>query len=230
MPVIIKVYNSETLIKSDSLIVDDNYHMFEIQLASTPNLLKIVMEGKISPDFYGLTLDGDQGISLDNVAMRGSSGTVFAILNSNHFHQMYKELQPKILIFQYGGNTIPYLKDSLEVREYAGYLKNHINWVKRKTMNASVIFVGPSDMSTSENGQMKTYPLLPYLNKVIKQTCIDNGIAYWSMFDAMGGENSMKHWVDQKLAANDYTHFSIDGTKIISELFFQALYLDLKTK
>jgi len=50
------------------------------------------------------------------------------------------------------------------------------------------------------------------------------------MFDAMGGINSMKHWVDQKLASSDYTHFSPSGTKVVSELFFLALFMDLIRK
>lgn len=229
-PTTIKVYNEGELLTSENLIADGGYHKFSITLTATPSHLKIELESKISPDFYGLTLDGNGGISLDNVAMRGSSGTVFAGTNAGNFQKMYQELQPKILIFQYGGNSVPYIKDSLAVTEYAGYLKNHINWVKRKSNNAKVIFIGPSDMTTNENGKMKTYPLLPYLNKILQQTCTENGIAYWSMFDAMGGQNAMQHWVDQGLAANDYTHFSPSGTKIISELFFLSLYLDLKNK
>lgn len=226
-PTSIKVYNDGVLIKSDSLIQDGNYYKFGINLSSSPSNLQIELDAKISPDFYGLTLDGGKGISLDNVAMRGASGTIFASMNSENFSQMYQQLQPKVLIFQYGGNSVPYLKDSTEVRSYAGYLKNHINWVRRKTTDASVIFIGPSDMTTTENGQLVTYQILPYLNKVLKQTCYENDIAYWSMFDAMGGKNSMKHWVDQKLAASDYTHFSPSGTKVVSELFFLALYMDL---
>ena len=226
-PTSIKVYNDGVLIKSDSLIQDGNYYKFGINLSSSPSNLQIELDAKISPDFYVLTLDGGKGISLDNVAMRGASGTIFASMNSENFSQMYQQLQPKVLIFQYGGNSVPYLKDSTEVRSYAGYLKNHINWVRRKTTDASVIFIGPSDMTTTENGQLVTYQILPYLNKVLKQTCYENDIAYWSMFDAMGGKNSMKHWVDQKLAASDYTHFSPSGTKVVSELFFLALYMDL---
>lgn len=229
-PTSVKVYSDGQLITSEKLIADGAYHKLAIILADTPTNLKIELESKISPDFYGLTLDGKSGISLDNVAMRGSSGTVFAGTNAGNFQKMYQQLQPKILIFQYGGNSVPYIKDSLGVTDYANYLKNHINWVKRKSTNANVIFIGPSDMTTNENGKMKTYPLLPYLNKTLQQMCSENGIAYWSMFDAMGGENSMQHWVDQGLAANDYTHFSPSGTKIISELFFLSLYLDLKNK
>jgi lysophospholipase L1-like esterase len=226
-PTTIKVYNDGALIKSETLINDGNYHKVGIDLPSTPNNLKIELESKISPDFYGITLDGSSGISLDNVAMRGGSGTVFAGTDGENFKQMYQQLQPKVLIFQYGGNSVPYLKDSLEVKEYGSYVKNHMLWVKRKTNNANVIFIGPSDMTTMVNGQMKTYPLLPYLNEILKKECTENGIAFWSMYDAMGGKNSMKHWVDQDLAADDYTHFSPAGTKIISELFFLALYLDI---
>ena len=229
-PTTMKVYNDDVLITSENLIADGSYHKFPIDLPTTPSHLKIEIESKISPDFYGLTLDGNSGISLDNVAMRGSSGTIFAGTNSGNFEKMYQQLLPKLLIFQYGGNSVPYLKDSLAVKEYASYLKNHINWVKRKSNNANVIFIGPSDMTTNDGGQMKTYPLLPYLNKTLKQTCKENGIAFWSMYDAMGGKNAMQHWVDQGLAANDYTHFSPSGTKIISELFFLALYLDLNNK
>ncbi len=223
----IKIYNSGALIKEGVLNADGNYHNYKIQLPSTPENLQIELEGKISPDFYGLTLDQDIGISLDNVAMRGSSGTVFANLNSESFAQMYQQLQPKVLIFQFGGNTVPYLKDSLAVKEYASYLKNHINWVRRKAPDASLIFIGPSDMTTTVNGELKSYALLPYLDAELKRSCLESNIAYWSLFNAMGGENAMPFWVDQGLAGSDYTHFTPEGTKIIAELFFTSLHMDL---
>ena len=227
-PTSIEVYADGALLKSGELIADGKYHNYKIKL-DTPTNLRIELEGKISPDFYGITLDGREGIQMDNVAMRGSSGTIFAGLENENFSRMYQELNPKLLIFQYGGNSVPYIKDSTQVQNYASYLGNHINWLKRKTQDAQVIFIGPSDMTTMINGEMKTYPLLPYLNEVLKEMCLENDIAYWSMFDAMGGKGSMAHWVDQKLAANDYTHFSHSGTKVISELFFLSLYLDLKS-
>ncbi len=226
-PVSIKVYNSGAVIKEEMLISDGKYHNYKINLPATPENVQIELEGAISPDFYGLTLDGGEGVLLDNVAMRGSSGTVFANLNSESFSSMYQQLQPKVIIFQYGGNTVPYLKDSLAVKNYASYLKNQINWVRRKAPEASIFFVGPSDMATTVNGELKSYALLPYLDIELKQSCLNNNVAYWSMFKAMGGENSMPYWVDQNLVGSDYTHFTPLGTKIISELFFTALHMDL---
>src|SRR5690606_39534043 len=66
-----------------------------------------------------------------------SSGTVFAGLEPNNFKKMMNQLDPKILIFQYGGNTVPYIKDSVAVENYARYIKNHIQWVRNKTDNRS---------------------------------------------------------------------------------------------
>ncbi|KAF0204179.1 MAG: hypothetical protein FD170_497 [Bacteroidetes bacterium] len=226
-PVKVTVKSGEQQISESSLIADKAYHCFEIRTENTPDEITIELEGKVSPDFYGLTLDGS-GVLLDNIAMRGGSGTIFSTLNSESFKAMSRRLNPKIVIFQYGGNTIPYMKDSLGISNYSRFLAGNIKWVKRQIPDAMILFIGPSDMSTVINGEMVTYPLLPYLDEKLKQTCNENGWAYWSMFNAMGGENSMPHWVNQGLAANDYTHFSPKGTRIISELFFTALYLDLK--
>jgi lysophospholipase L1-like esterase len=227
-PTSIKVYQDGNLIQSDSLLKDGQYHEYQLEFPSTPQNLLIELESTMSPDFYGITLDGSNGISLDNVAMRGASGTIFVSQDRTSFKQMVDNLQPKVFIFQYGGNTVPYLKDEKAVENYAKYVLSNINWVRRNNPEATVIFIGPSDMSTSVNGNRITYPLLPYLNKKLKETCVANNIAFWSLFDAMGGENSMPYWVDQELASNDYTHFTVNGYRIISELFFTALQLDLK--
>lgn len=227
-PVTIKVFNDEALIQKDSLITDAEYHQYKIMLTSTPTNLRIELEGKVSPDFYGLTLDSGKGIQIDNVAMRGASGTIFRKANAENYARMTRELNPKLIMMQYGGNTIPYLKDSAAVNNYGKNIIGQIQWIQRNAKKAQVLFVGPTDMATSVNGEMVTYPLLPYLNETLKKNCLNNGVAYWSMYNAMGGKGSMKLWVDEKLAGSDYTHFTPKGTKIISELLFTSLYLDLK--
>lgn len=227
-PIKISVYDNGNLIQEDSLITDGKYHKYKIKTSKTPTNLAIELEGKLSADFYGVTLDGGSGVQIDNVAMRGSSGTIFAGSSAANYSRMARDLKPKIVIMQYGGNTVPYLKDSTEVENYTGYIASQMNWIKRRTKNVSFIFIGPTDMCLPVNGKMETYPLLPYLNSKLIETCSQNDVAYWSMFDAMGGKGSMKFWVEEGLTGSDYTHFTHKGTKIISELFFTALYLDLK--
>ena len=76
-----------------------------------------------------------------------------------------------------------------------------MNWIKKRIKGVKVLFIGPTDMATSVNGQMETYPLLPYLNERLIATCLDNDVAYWNMYEAMGGKGAMKIWVDQNWQA-----------------------------
>lgn len=226
-PIKITVYNKGKIIQQGDLKADGKYHHYKIKTPITPRSLKIELEGKVSADFYGLTLDGGKGVQIDNVAMRGASGTKFTSSSSSTYRRMIKELDPKIFIMQYGGNMMPHLKDSTDVVNYTQNMKSQFKWIRQRAKNSNIIFIGPTDMCEPVNGKMETYPLLEYFNTQLMQMCLDNNVAYWSMFDAMGGAGAMTLWVDEKLTANDYMHFTWKGTKIISELFFIALYLDI---
>jgi len=215
-PIKISVYNNGDLIQQDSLIADGKYHQYKIKTATTPTDLKIEFEGKISADFYGVTLDKGSKVQIDNVAMRGASGTIFSRSSGATYGRMIRQLKPKIVIMQYGGNTMPYLKDSTDVDDYTKSITRQVNWIRRRAKKTNFIFIGPTDMCLPVNGKMETYPMLPYLNSKLMETCLENNIAYWSMYDAMGGKGSMELWVDEKLTAKDYMHFTWKGTKIIS--------------
>lgn len=227
-PIHINVYNDDILIQQDSLITDANYHNYKIKLAKTPNNLIIELKGKVSADFFGLTLDGSSGIQIDNVAMRGASGTLFTKNDATNYGRMIKALKPKVMLLQFGGNTVPYLKDSIGITKYINRLHSQIKWLRRRQSGMSLLFIGPTDLATSVNGKMITYELLPYLNDQLKELCMNNNLAYWDMFHAMGGKNSISFWVKENLVGGDYIHFTPKGTKYISELFFTSLYLDLQ--
>ena len=222
----IKVYENGNIIKTDSLISDGKYHNYKLNFATTPKELKIELEARVSPDFYGVTLDADTGVRMD-VAMRGEAGRIFTRMNYENYRQMSVDRQPDLFIFQYGGNTIPYMKTDQQLKEYVEGLIFNMKWVKRANPNAMFMLLGPGDMTTSRNGQRLTYPFLPKLNDLMKEECMKNDVAYFSMYEAMGGENSMISWVKQGMAASDYVHFSPKGTKLISEVFYQCLHNDL---
>lgn len=226
-PTAIKIFVDEKITQQDSLIADGNYHAFTIDGAVRSKKITIELNGTSSPDFYGITLDGHSGIQIDNVAMRGASGTHFTRNNRINYKRMLQQLDPKIIMMQFGGNTVPYLKDSLAINQYTKNIKRQINTIKKLKPDLHFLFIGPTDLCTSENGKMVTYKLLPYLNQQLKASCLENNVAYWDMFHAMGGNGSMKLWVAKNLAGKDYVHFTPKGTKYISELFFISLYLDL---
>ena len=48
-------------------------------------------------------------------------------------------------------------------------------------------------------------------------------VAFFSMFDAMGGKNGMSNMVKQGLASKDYTHIGHKGGDRLGRKFFDAL-------
>ena len=50
----------------------------------------------------------------------------------------------------------------------------------------------------------------------------EHGAAYWSIYDAMGGYNSMLVWHKEGLAGNDYVHFTHKGANIMGDYLSDA--------
>lgn len=221
-PTVLKVYQNNQLIHEENLIEDGAQHTLKLSFPQTPGILRYEFTGKISPNICGFSLEGDYGIQVSNIAMRGSSGTIFGKIKHSGLRTMYEELNARLIILQFGGNSVPSFTDSASVRNYANYFKGQMNTVKRLNPNAMIVVIGPSDMSVLKEGIYETYPFLPYCVEEMKRVTIASGGAFWNLFAAMGGENSMPAWVEKGLAGKDYIHFSNGGAKFASQLFYDA--------
>ncbi len=222
LPTKLHVYQNGTLIHEEDLMNDGEQHVFRLSFPDTPGKLRYEFKGKMSPNICGFSLEGDYGVQVSNIAMRGSSGTVFGRVDQNVLRSMYESLNTELVIMQFGGNSVPFFEDSASVESFARYFKSQINRIKRLNDGAMVIVIGPSDMSVLEDQIYVTYKFLPYCVEQMKKATKDAGAAYWDLFAAMGGENSMPSWVEKGLAGKDYIHFSNAGSKIASQLFYDA--------
>ena len=62
--------------------------------------------------------------------------------------------------------------------------------------------------------------MVPYLDQQLKKMAAEEQIAYWSMYNAMGGYNSMVKWREQGLAGSDYVHFTRAGANNIGKKLY----------
>lgn len=190
--------------------------------------LKLEFVAQESPDVYYVRLEQPTGIYLDNVAMRGSSGTIFRRIDRTQFKSQMPSDEVTLVILQYGGNSVPYIDSKERAARFAKGLGSQIRYLKSILPNASFVFIGPSDMSTKIDGEMTSYPYLVEVRDALKQICFDNGVPYWDVYEVMGGYNSMPQWVEQDppLAGHDYIHFTPRGAKKVAELFWKAIVTD----
>lgn len=227
----VKVFADDVLFADEKLPAGTSLKVKKWKFKETPNKLMIIMEGADSPDIYGLSLESTEGVAVDNISMRGGSGTSFGALDYVPFKPMLDSLHPKLLLLQYGGNTVPYIKDDKAAQGYGAQFKRQIDYLKKQIPGVSIIVIGPGDMSTKVDGEMQSYPNLVAVRDALKKAAFDAGAGFFDIYEAMGGHNSMIEWAEAEpaLAAPDYVHFAPGGARIIAEAFIKSLMADYAT-
>lgn len=221
-PCSLTVYQGENIVHEEALITDGAEHTTKLSFNGNAGTLKFVFKSKRSPNIVGFSLEGDYGVQVDNIAMRGSSGTFFGSINKNSFANRLAELNVDLVIMQFGGNTLPSLKSKAAAIRHAKYFKGQLQALQRMRPDMAIIMIGPSDMAKRRNGEYSTYPLLPFWVEELKKSALEAGVGYWDLYEAMGGKNSMPAWVEQDLGRPDHIHFSVKGARIAAQLFYDA--------
>jgi len=222
--VVLQLFAGDQLIDFTSLSPTE-FGIYSTTLPNDPDEITVKFLGADSPDIYAVAFDNNAGLAVDNIPVRGSSGTFFTKINYDHLSKFYKKLNIGMIILEFGGNTLPYLKDSAACERYGNYFLAQIYRIQHILPQIPIIVIGVADMSIKEKTEFVTYPLLEKLRDEMKQAAFKAGCGYWDMYKAMGGKNSMPAWVTAKppLAAPDYTHFSSKGANVIANMFYNAL-------
>lgn len=177
------------------------------------------------PEINGIGMWTDSGIVVHNLAMRGSSGTVFRQLDREQFSRQLGAIRTELVMLQYGGNTVPYIEDAEHAQRYGRWFTSQIRLFQSLLPDVPIIVIGPSDMARKEGTRMETYPQLTLVRDALKEAALANNALYWDIFEVMGGAGSMAAWVqsDPPLASSDHIHFTPTGAKQIAELFRQSI-------
>lgn len=219
-----RVYDGENLLFAEKLRAENFYTTKLWNFDTPPSTLKFEFSAKQSPEIYGFALDGLSGVAVDNIALRGCSGTIFTMINGKMLAQMYKELNVKCAILQFGGNAVPYMTEE-KLNGFKNSFAAQIRYLKKLCPDMAIIVVGPADMSEKVQDKYQTYEILPAVVEALKTAALNNNCAFWDMYAAMGGENTMPDWVyhDPQLAEKDFVHFTPNGANVMARMLYSAI-------
>lgn len=186
---------------------------------------KLSFSMKGQAEIYGVMTDGKSGVAVDNIPLRGCSGTIFTRIDEDLMRRSFALDNTRLIILQFGGNFMPVATSSRMIGVYQERIANQIRYFQRVAPEARILFIGPSDMGKSVGGRIVTWPRLPEMVDSLKSTVLGCGAAYWDLFTVMGGENSMVRWVKHvpPYAGPDYIHFTPKGARIVGETLAKSL-------
>lgn len=197
--------------------------------SSTPfNEIKYTFLNQSKLPVYAVSLESDTGVIVDNLSFRGNSGLPLTKIPESILQGFDEENNYDLIILQYGMNAVsPTAKD---YHWYQQGLNRMVKHMQKSFPNAAILFVGVPDKGFKQDGQYITNPGVPFVVETEKQVAEENGIAFWNLFEAMGGFNSMVKWAeaDTSLANKDYTHFNFRGASKVAHMLYKELDKEYK--
>ena len=172
---------------------------------------------------YGVALDGTKGVALDNFSMRGTPGFMLAKVPVKTMQEMNKYRPYDLIILQFGLNVVNDKATDAQCRAYINRMKKVIEAFRQGFPQASiVVFSVPDRVQRSANGihTLRGVEKLVGFQRVLASEC---GVAYLNVHQIMGGNDSMKKFVEEGLAAKDYTHLNYKGGKELANRIYQSI-------
>jgi lysophospholipase L1-like esterase len=222
-PLFIEIKKNENIIDADIFPSGNNFKIIDWPVDTGAQNLLITFRGKDSPDIYGISLDSDRGIAVDNIPLRGSSGLEFTRIFKHPYHRVLNQLNVKLIILQFGVNAV--INMGTNVAWYEKAFLKQLMLLREAQPGIPVIVIGVSDISKNTADGYVTNEAVEKIRNAQKSASFAAGCVFWDMYEGMGGKNSMPSWVfaQPALAQKDFLHLNAPGARIIGEMFYRSL-------
>jgi len=205
-------------------------HGFNEMTCRLNNAKEILIEftGKASPDIYGISIESNIGVVVDNIPQRGSAGLEFTMVEKENLKEAYISLSPSLFILQYGLNIVKNVRTDYSY--YQRGLSRQISLLKEIAPQSRILVISVTDMAENEGDSIKSYPNISSIIEAQRRATIENNVAFWDSYNAMGGESSIIQWVERNppLAQKDYVHFTFRGADTLSKILADDLFVSWK--
>ncbi len=171
---------------------------------------------------FGVALESDNGIVIDNFSMRGSSGTTLSKIPEATLCDFNSKRPYDLIILQFGMNAITAKSTGKQVEAYMQSMKSVVAHFKKCFPEASLLIVSTPDRGTHTSNGIGTMHGVEMLAGYQEKLASETGVAFYNLFLAMGGEGSMGRLTGQGCGSKDFVHINYKGGKIISKHIFDS--------
>lgn len=219
----IEVRSGGDAVISDTLKISNKITEFSCPLAGSKNIL-IDFSGDTSPDIYGISIEGKNGVVVDNIPQRGSAGLEFTMVNQENLRDSYALLKPDLVVLHYGLNLATNIRNDYSYYEKG--LSRQLKLLKEISPGTGLMVVGITDMAYQDGNVIKSYPNIPKIINAQRNASVNSGAIFWDAFTAMGGRSTIIKWfgMNPPLAKKDYVHLTDQGADTLARMMISDLF------
>jgi GDSL-like Lipase/Acylhydrolase family len=206
---------------------DKSYTPFVSEIKFDKPVRQIILENKVtdtaiqkSTRIYGMLLENDSsGILYNMIGVNGAEYRHYIM--SKYFMEQLSYLNSNLIILSLGTNEAFYT--NFDKNNFYNNIDTLVTSIKVANPKAAILLTTPGDsFRKARKGRMKN-PDMKIARLTIVNYCLAHNLAYWDLYEIMGGYGSMAKWFTAKLAAKDRVHFNGRGYQIQGKLFYNAL-------
>ncbi|MDA3880326.1 MAG: hypothetical protein PF436_08065 [Prolixibacteraceae bacterium] len=217
---VVQVLADKNIIASDTLTNAD-FEIGQYRFTQTPGEIRINFSNAANLRLYGIMLESEAGVVVDNVSFRGNLSLMAYRFGNELVQEMDKQLNADLLILHFGLNVIPDKRPNYE--SYRVAIERDINTLRQNMPSASVLLIGASDMAHKVNGELRSHDNIEEIIEAQIKAACNCGVAFWDMRQAMGGKGSIINWVEKEYARSDYAHLTLAGSNAVGEMLCNDL-------
>lgn len=171
---------------------------------------------------FGVALESDEGIIVDNFSMRGSSGVSLSNIPEKTLCGFNVVRPYDLIIFQFGVNAITSASKDAAMQAYTGKMKRVIQHYRKCFPEASILVISTPDRGARSAGGIGTMKGVEMLVDYQERLASECRVGFYNLFEAMGGEGAMGKLMEQGMGAKDLVHISHKGGKLLSKHLFDS--------
>lgn len=177
---------------------------------------------------YGLVLEsGQPGATWETLSVSGVGSKSFTIYAGAELAPQVAQRDPDLVVVMLGGNEAGY--PVLTVRDGSGYapiFQGALDVIRAGAPDAACLVVSPLDQGevVEETGERRSKRGMPNLIAQQRAAADASGCAFWSAWDAMGGQGASVAWTRHGgLTTGDLVHLTSRGLTVIGDRLGDAL-------
>lgn len=176
-----------------------------------------------APRLYGMLMDGDRGVRVDNMSLRGSSGLQLGGISTALSRGLH-DLRPyQLIVLAYGLNVVSPKDVSNSYSYYYKGMDRVMQTLHEIYPEAIFLILSISDRGQLYDGKVYTIPGVPRMVEVQEKLARKYGALFFNTYGTIKSLGGIEAFVSKGWAAKDYTHMSAAGGRAISKELVQDL-------
>ncbi|MGF1510518.1 MAG: GDSL-type esterase/lipase family protein [Myxococcota bacterium] len=175
---------------------------------------------------FGVALEAEvPGVVLESIGLPGATSEVWVRPHREDFLRMLAHRQPDLVVLMVGGNDALMLskRRATEDRIKAS-MDAFFQRIAAAVPEADCLVVTPLEsVRAKADGRMEPKAEVHTVMALQRRVARRHGCGVWDLYRSMGGEGSLRRWVDADLMLGDLIHPRSRGSDLLGEMMAEAL-------